>query len=431
MGYIFESEIESIIRAVKIKTIGEQDTIVLKKVLSADIHSSIKAYFKSEVEKLLEEERSKEYRSKKFPYKLPEVISLQDQIDLLLIYNYQFDQNEFDSILDEAVHFEFNYLCRPQWTLLNFIMGDKRTVSTSIIEKKLRYTVDYTYFPKLIRGYTIEHGLAEIGYDELKSLLDKIDREVVARHTDYELAQMTKALFEFVESGKMVTQVEFEEQTLPINAAIVFFEDKHLDDIKNQLEYERDNNKIVQLTVNQLAEIIGKARTLKAEIKKQLSIQTEVEEVKPTDKRGEEEKKEELKEEEVAEKNENSKEVEIEIKSTTTQPADKNIISEERLGIETMEKKPKQKLLFTSEELLNLFSPKETKRIIKKLFAKNEPAFHGAMVEISLLNNWEEVGQYLDALYRANNVDPFSEEAVFFTDKLSDFFNTPNRTNQI
>ena len=231
MGYIFEAEIESIIHAVRVKTIGEDDGIFLKNILSANIHPAIKAYFKAEVEKTLVQERGLEYRSKKFPYSLPEVRSLEEQIDLLLVQNYHFSLQEFESLLDESVHFQFNYLCRPQWTLLNFIVGEQRRVSSATIEKRLKYCVDYTYFPELIKRYIIDHGLAEVTYEEFKSLIEKIDREVVAQHSSLELAHMTRALFDFVESGKMVPQMEFEQQTLPINAAIVFFEDKRLSDI--------------------------------------------------------------------------------------------------------------------------------------------------------------------------------------------------------
>ena len=70
------------------KTIGEDDGIILKKIISAKIHPAVKAYFKAEVEKTLSQERGLEYRSKKFSYSLPEVRSL--EIDLVLIQNYNF-----------------------------------------------------------------------------------------------------------------------------------------------------------------------------------------------------------------------------------------------------------------------------------------------------------------------------------------------------
>jgi hypothetical protein len=76
------------------------------------------------------------------------------------------------------------------------------------------------------------------------------------------------------------------------------------------------------------------------------------------------------------------------------------------------------------KEILDLFSDEEIALIVRKLFAHDEPAFLGAITEISLLRTWEEVAQYLDKLFLINQADPFSKEAVKFTDKLYAHFNS-------
>lgn len=78
------------------------------------------------------------------------------------------------------------------------------------------------------------------------------------------------------------------------------------------------------------------------------------------------------------------------------------------------------------KEILDLFSSEEHSLLVKKLFADDEPAFQGAVTEISLVGTWEEVAQYLDTLYVANEVNPFSTEAILFTDKLCTHFQSPN-----
>jgi len=415
MGYIFEAEVASIIQAVHIKTIGEDDGIVLKKILSAGIHPAVKAYFKAEVEKTLAQERGLEYRSKKFSYSLPEVRSLEEQIDLLLIQNYHFSVQEFESLLDESVHFQFNYLCRPQWTLLNFIIGEQRRVTSAIIEKRLRYCVDYTYFPELIKRYIADHGLAEVTYEEFKTLIEKIDHEVVARHTSLELAHMTRALFDFVESGKTMPQVEFEQQTLPINAAIVFYEDKKNPEICARLEYERDRNHITQITADRLADIIEIVRTgnenatARSSVPPMIPFNAGQKENEPTstiivENIGL-----------VPEKIDGAQAAEM-----TTQPKTPlRVFDENDEEYLTSIQTAKQK------EILDLFSGEEIALIVRKLFANDEPAFSGAITEISLLQGWEQVAQYLDGLFLINQIDPFSAEAVGFTDKLYAHFNSP------
>ena len=414
MGFIFESEIDSIIHAVQIKTIGEDDGIILKKILSAKIHPAVKAYFKAEVEKTLMLERGLEYRSKKFPYSHPEVRSLEEQIDLLLVQNYHFSLQEFESLLDESVHFQFNYLCRPQWTLLNFIIGEHRRVDLTTIEKRLRYCVDYTYFPELITRYIADHGLVEVTYEEFKSLIEKIDREVVARHSSLELAHMTRALFDFVESGKMVPQEEFEQQTLPINAAIVFFEDKRKPEICARLEFERDSNRLVQITVDRLADIIEIVRTGNEQATAQVSASP----LTPA---------------------EATQQVNKQDSSSIVEPA---VVPNEIIdGARTAEKsvQPKTPPLIFGEndekylastpsakqkEILDLFPHEEFTCMTRKLFANDEPAFRGTITEISLLRTWEQVAQYLDKLFLMHKIDPFSTEAVSFTDKLYAHFHS-------
>jgi hypothetical protein len=413
MGYIFEAEIEAIIHAARVKTIGEEDDVFLKKILSANIHLALKAYFKAEVEKTLVQERGSEYRSKKFPYSLAEVKSLEEQIDLLLVQNYHFGLQEFESLLDESVHFQFNYLCRPQWTLLNFILGDQRRVASSTIEKRLKYCTDYTYFPELIKRFIVDHGLAEVTYEEFKTLIEKIDHEVVGQHSSFELAHMTRALIDFIESGKMVPQVEFEQQTLPINAAIVFFDDKHLNDIRVRLEFERDHNRVIQITTDRLADIIEIVRVGNEDATARPNILSAG---TPDD-----------------------------IQLVNNEPADQNTLdaiddetSQEREAViiaQTAEnsgalKTPTfifgeddEKYLSSTpsvkrKEIIDLFSDEEQALLAKKLFSNDEPAFHGAITEISLLGIWEDVAQYLDTLFLRNEVDPFCPEAVLFTDKL-------------
>jgi hypothetical protein len=70
------------------------------------------------------------------------------------------------------------------------------------------------------------------------------------------------------------------------------------------------------------------------------------------------------------------------------------------------------------KEIRDLFTEDEHELIVRKIFNKDEPAFLGAIMEISLQKSWEDVAHYLDALYIVNEVDPFGNESVLFTDRL-------------
>jgi hypothetical protein len=256
--------------------------------------------------------------------------------------------------------------------------------------------------------------LAEVTYEEFKTLIEKIDQEVVARHSSLELAHMTRALFDFVESGKTVPQVEFEQQTLPINAAIVFYEDKKNPEICARLEFERDRNHLLQITADRLADIIEIVRTGNENATAHLSASPII----PSNS--------------IQHVNEPASTIIVD---------DTELVREIIDGTQVAEKsvQPKTPLLVFGEndekylastpsakqkEILDLFPEEEFALIVRKLFANDELAFRGAITEISLLREWEQVAQYLDKLFQINQIDPFSEEAVGFTDKLYTHFHS-------
>ncbi len=419
MGYIFESEIESIKNIVRGRTIGESGSITLGEVLASNIHPAIKAYFKAEVEKLLQQERLQEIRSKKFPYSLPEVASLQRQTDILLTHYYQFDQDEFEALLDQAVHFQFNYLCRPQWTLMNFLFENQRHVPTADIERKLRYCADYSYYGEIIKRYIIERGLAEVAYEEFKSLLEKIDSLIIAQHSSKELAKMTRPLIAFVEAGLPVTRAKDAEPTLPINAAIVFFEDKNLTAIQNQLEEERDRSGVTEITIRQLANIIERVLPPREEVEK-----SEVPEVKEANL---EASKKEIDKKYKAAENETNLASTIEQMSSISS-GEQNLSGIDDEDLQVAELKPivleeNQKL--EAEDIYSLFSPADQKLFIRKIFKKNELAFHETLDALNNIRTWEEASLFLDQMFMTHNVDPFSKGAIQFTDKIFAYYHPP------
>ncbi len=386
MGYIFEQEIDQILATVRARTIGEDESITLRQVLNAAIHPALKAYCRAEVEKILEEERATEHRSKRFPYSLSDVISLQKQIDVLLVQHYEFTQDEFERVLDEAVHFEFNYLCRPQWTLLNYVVGERRRVGMSEVERKLARCVDYQYFPELIRRYSVDRGLAELTYEDFRSLVERIDREVVRRHRAPELAGMTRSLISFVDFGKASPHGPDNQPTLPTNAAIVFFEDKHLDEIKVRLEHERDKNGKATMTLAELAEIVRE-------------VWTEHEDAGPAP----------------ADSPTATSPVEAVLTEMPTSAPTEEAPStgvDEVVATEAVGPQP------SLTDLHDLFTHADIKRFVKSIFHKHDSAFRAALDDLNRFTAWDDASHFLDDLFVLQNVDPFSKEAVEFTDRV-------------
>jgi hypothetical protein len=409
MGYIFESEIELIMNAVRARTIGEAESIRLRDILHADLHPALKAYFKSRVWQMLQQERQTEVRSKKLPYGLPEIMRLQDQIDILLVYNYVFGQHDFTLMLDHAVHFQFNFLCRPQWTLLNFIFENQRRRPTSDIRRKLEYLVDYAYYAEIIKRYIDERGLAELTYEEFSELLEKLDQEIVARHSSVELALMTRPIVRFIDTAREPVKRSLADSTIPMNAAIVFFEDKKLNDIKERLEADRDGKAMTEVSLQQLANVIEKVRT--GNDAAEAVFPDEHPEALPPGAIPADAKPQ------------------VEVQQEKTKPPVKVFSDfEEDIPVVTPEVARIQETVGvpittdgSSDALVNLqslFSPSEEKTFIKKVFNKDELLFREALDRLNQMADWRDASKYLQEMYITSDVDPFSEEAIMFTDKV-------------
>jgi hypothetical protein len=422
MGYIFESEIETIMNTVRARTIGEADTITLRKILRSDIHPAIKAYFRSEVEKQLIEARRQEVRSKNFPYSLPEVVSLQRQIDVMLVHQYQFDQTEFEVLVDQSVHFHFNYLCRPQWTLLNFMFEDRRRISTSEVLRKLRYCADFRYFPRVLQRYIGDRGLAEIEYSEFKSLVKKIDDAILEHHSAADLAKLTRPLIVFLEMGIPNTQFAMGEATLPINAAIVFFEDKHMVELKEKLEEERDRNEVDHVTVDQLAKLITKhvgplPKASEGEDPSDGPPEVAAGSITPDVEEDGEEVFEKAPEEDES----------VVVPEEMPDPLPDSATRVDHSPHTATASRQPDKLLPELPEVHSLFEEHEIKVFTKRIFRKDSVEFRNALDRLNAAMSWLEASLLLDQIFLENDVDPFSKEAIRFTNKVYSRYQLPDQ----
>jgi hypothetical protein len=70
------------------------------------------------------------------------------------------------------------------------------------------------------------------------------------------------------------------------------------------------------------------------------------------------------------------------------------------------------------QDMQTLFTASEQKTFIRKIFRRHEIEFRLALDELNKITSWEEAARYLREIFLLNDVDPFSEEAILFTDKI-------------
>ncbi|MDE3057563.1 MAG: hypothetical protein KGJ59_06370 [Bacteroidota bacterium] len=391
---MFEQETEQLKERIRRSTIQGGETIPLRSLTESGIPENVKAFFRAEVLSILAEERKGETRSSNFDYTNKDVAALQEQIDQLLIDSYALSKKEFDETLDKGIHFLFNYLCRPQWTLGSFLFDEANAAPVRTVLLKLRCCTDYNYFPTVLERFIRRRGILEMTSDAGRNIVRKIDSEVTKNLSSSQLAQLAKPVFEFVAYARSFPD-NILKATVPTRALMYFFDDKQMMDIHEALLREREKEGLKEITLPNLVRIIehtsGRSEPAPQEL--------------PND------------------------------NQFTAVTEGREGPSKSGIGFSLpRSERPAEKTAGTANPfhlpptpLPPLFSLDEERSIIKKVFQQDEDAFHRKVEEILATVSWDEASLIIDHHFTMSDVDPFTKEAILFTNSLQQRFRVENR----
>ena len=252
---MFEQELETLHHIIRNNTIGNGPSISMKSILESNIPNSVKSFFKSEIEWLLFQEHRLETRTRRFNYDQEDIRMLQEQTDFLLVYHYVFVQEEFLHVCDKAVHFLFNYLCRPVWTLENFLFDEKNSLTRDELKIKFNYCSDYSYYRTITERYLQTKNKTEVTREETVELLRKIDREIIRENSAVEVGRMTEPFFAFIFSIQEKIGGNA-QRGIPPKALSYFFDDKQLPSVSDHILKLRDRG----VTVIQYDELVSELK---------------------------------------------------------------------------------------------------------------------------------------------------------------------------
>ncbi len=68
------------------------------------------------------------------------------------------------------------------------------------------------------------------------------------------------------------------------------------------------------------------------------------------------------------------------------------------------------------EDLNNMIKGRMRKKIIKKLFKKDEQAFNEFIAKLNAIPTWKEASHFIDDTFYERNINPYSKEAIMFSD---------------
>lgn len=391
---MLEHETDTILHAVREQTLGRRESIAMKEILAANIPYPIKMFFRTDVESSLLGEMQGFRERSRFSFEHPEVQSLQQQMNSILILHYTLSAEEFDKRLGDVVHLVANYLIRPQWTMVGVLFEKEETISSKALLRILKYFGAYEYLRDICGRYIRDKGLSSFSRNEFSHFLWKADGAYVSRKTGDELARTLTPLYEFFDYPN-----KSNANRIPAQALIKFFEDKGLSTVAARLEGE-DQHALSFFTQAELSALLEDIRRSNGAF-----IVDPPEQAEPTA---------------AAET--------AELPATplpapegrsnggpATQPAvtaaTTTTTQENATGLPQVKPFPLAQFTETIDE-------GERKRFLKKIFRQDEHSFNTALQFMAGISTWRDASRFIDEVFIQNDVDPYSSDAKKFIDLI-------------
>ncbi|HVZ41527.1 MAG TPA: hypothetical protein VHI13_19760 [Candidatus Kapabacteria bacterium] len=231
---MFERVIAQTIQKITTETLQDRAVIPLLDILQdARIPARIKPFFETEVHWWLYNDALARAANKRFDYDHPELAALLNYIEQVQFRHARFEREEFTAVLDSAVKLTYNYLCRPQTTLKWYIFRGQPVKPLNEVLLRFSAFVDYPYFRDVFTDW-VDRKRAErptfdaISATEFERVIRRIDDQILLNCTVEGLLEMMEPLFDFIGEGT--------DQLIPVDALVIFFDDKNIKKLVDQLE---------------------------------------------------------------------------------------------------------------------------------------------------------------------------------------------------
>ena len=422
---MLELETDSILATLRARTIGDREAILLREILVADIPRGIKTYMQAETVRWLETELFASPRFSRVDRQAPGVRRHGRAFIASMSALYSFPREEYISLLENAVHFLENYLCRPQWTIENFVFESGGSMSAQDVVAKLDCTVDYAYFRTLVQKILKRRGTRAITAEEFRTMLIRIDDQIVKQHNARELALLAKPIFDFLLLRDTPPDV-----SIPLKPILVFFEDKSMTILRDYIESICLIRRRTEITLDELTTLVEDLYLGQADTPAPSPRADEEKEPQPADA-------------EIGGANDGGEPPEPETPLPSDEPQgyeptiepqapsifgfvteepdgrDDRPLPEEPGSPESYEK------LFAGSEsparLMDLrvrIQGHDRSRFVKRLFDRDQGRYEDVISSLNRCETWRDASFLLNTLYTTNGLDPFDPDVVEFTDAI-------------
>ena len=410
MMTMLERETDIIIQILTERTIGSARSLALKDALATDIPRAVKKYLQCEVARLMHEDLRNASHFSNLKFTVPVVHQLTKSYVYTLAPEYIFSREEFAAILENAVHFVENYLCRPQWTLEHFIFEKSERVTLMKMQNSLEYLTEYPYYGKLIEGFARQKGWQEISIGEFRSLLSRIDEQVVKQHSARELSQLTRTIYEF-----LLLQSDIAGKPIPIKPLMVFLEDKRMNPLKEYIERICRIRNTEQLSIEELANILedSYSRTTgnslpdeRSNVTTEHPVEDQASPLQPIEAKA------------ITSRMESpTPAIDAPQVGSAVPASDRRNIALS-LTFSGMTESSKPFPPSSLQELKSAISEEQRGRFIKTIFKEDEAYYNVVMQSLNGMTSWKDTSLYLQMFYQTSGLDPYFPDVVEFTDVI-------------
>jgi len=418
----------------KVEKLGEHFTY--SKLAASNIHPAIARYISSHVDYLIYVDKEKVLNESAFDYSGTEISKLQHRIAELIKRGSKVPLKQVASIVTQAVRFNSELLSTPNKTLLNLIFENSNEVSIDEIKIRLNYLYYHGYLRDTLNSYLSKIKTLTIKKSRFEEILRKIDR-IIYDDKDKELTEYTlNSMADFYNIGSS------DKSKVPIEHIREFLTEKNLIKYIKNLELFSARNSETTIDANEAYYILFVKGPEKTEIeieKPQANDNKEVElELNEEDNTdalydfpGAEEvkKRDEPKKPDVEHKEKRSvsdEEIEFEeqfINDKIELPegferTNEKIFSGDSEDEEDLLRHRKAR----KREIVSFLSNKEMERIVVSIFNDDREDFASTLETITDSKDYEEATGILKKVFNSYNVNPYSKEAIAFTNSVSSYF---------
>ncbi len=238
---MFERVIAQTIQKVGTEVLRDRSLISLAEILEDErIPSRFKPFFETEVSWWLYNEGLARAANKRFDYDHPELSSLLTYLEQVQFRHARFEREDFLTVLDSAVKLTFNFICRPQTTLKWYIFRGEPVKPLREVMLRFGAFADYDYFRNVFAEWVDRKQSERPTFDAISSteferVIRRIDDQILLSCTVEDLLALMDPFFDFIG--------EQDDYQVPVDALIVFFDDKNIKKLVDYLEGWRAKGK--------------------------------------------------------------------------------------------------------------------------------------------------------------------------------------------